>query len=124
MTFASIHLIADVRHRVRRRQVSRLHQQSRLRVLRGDFAGNGTAHDQGGIDLARGDHLIDFGIRLAEDADGIARGFESAFRGLFVGGRLFLLALGNSVPDPGRAPVPCWSGRKSPPRRSVLTPPG
>jgi len=41
--------------------------------------------------------LIDFGIRLAKDEDRISRGFESAFSGLLIRGRLFLLALGNSA---------------------------
>jgi hypothetical protein len=49
-----------------------------------------TAHDQRGVDLARVHNSLDFGLRLAENADCIALGFERALR-------LFHLALGNSV---------------------------
>ena len=56
-----------------------------------------TAHDQRGVNLARVHDLLDFGLRLAENADCIALGFERALRRLLIGGRLFHLALGNSV---------------------------
>jgi hypothetical protein len=111
----------DVGDRVRRRRVSRLHQKSRLRVHDVIWPDTGTGHDQGGINLARGDDLIDFSVGLAEDADSIPRGFESALRRLFIGGRLLQLPFGNSrwlCKDPWRAPVPCWSVRKLPRRRS------
>ena len=41
--------------------------------------------------------LIDFSFRLAKDADRIARGFESALRGLLIRDRLLHLALRNAV---------------------------
>ena len=47
--------------------------------------------------LREDDHLINFGICLAEDPNCISCGFESALRGLLIRNRLFLLALRNSA---------------------------
>ena len=45
------------------------------------------------FDLAQGDNAIDFGFRLAENCDGIARGQQGAFGGLLVGSRLIDILL-------------------------------
>jgi len=47
--------------------------------------------------VLRGDHLIDFHIRLAKDEDCISCRFESALSGLLIRDFLFLLALGNTA---------------------------
>ena len=87
----------DVGDRVRRRRGSRLHQEARRRVVRGDLAGHRAGHDQRRVNLAGGDDLIDFGLGLAEDADSVPRRFEGAFGRLLIGGRLFHLPFGNAV---------------------------
>src|SRR5271169_772614 len=74
----------DVGDRVRRWRIPWLHQESRLSVLRCDLAGNWTAHDQRGIDLARSDHLIDFGVGLPKDEDRVPCGFQGALSSLFI----------------------------------------
>ena len=48
------------------------------------------------IDLAFCHYVVDFGFRLAEDADSIARRPQRAFGGLLVGNPLLQVLLGNS----------------------------
>ena len=86
----------DIRDGVRCCPVPRLHQQPRRRVERGDLAGNGTTDDECRVDLARGDHLINLSVGLAEDANGIPCGLESAICCLLIGNCLFQLFLRNT----------------------------
>ena len=87
----------QIGNRVRRRRVARLHQKPRLRVAGCNPPGDRAGHHQRGVNLARGDDAIDFGLRLAKYADGIPGRFEGAFRRLLIGSRLLDLAFGNSV---------------------------
>ena len=117
LTFADIRQHPFDRHvgdRVRRRRISWLNEKSGLRVFVCDFAGYWTAHDQGGIGLAQGDHLIDFGVGLAKDEHSIPRGFQSALCGLLIRSRLLFLALGNSAKtlDPRQFLVGQIEGRR------------
>src|ERR1022692_4430222 len=90
-------LDSHVSNRIRCRRISWLYEKSGLGDLVCDLARNWTTYDQGGINLARGDHLINFGIRLTKDEDRIPCGFESTLGRLLIRSRLLLLALGNSA---------------------------
>ncbi len=83
----------DIGHRIRRRRVAGLDEQSRRCVSCRDAAGDRTLHHQPRISPPLADDLIDFGFGLAEDPNRIAGRPQGAFGTLLVRNRLFEILL-------------------------------